>query len=417
MVAPSTADHSPPRFFFGWAIVAFTFVVQFVTMGTVFYAFGVLLKPLTEALDADRFLVSLALSAHMAFAAVVGPLVGKWVAERSIRLLMLGGCASLSVGFVVLALAQELWHLYLAMGIILATGMALTGPLPNTALLANWFVRRRGTALGISQFGISISGTALVPLTTWLVLEHGWRSAAILYAIVPIVVLAPLVWKLAVKRPEDLGLWPDGDSHGEVVADAEPDDEWTIGRAFGDRRVWLLSVIIGPCLMGITAVVLAMHSHITDLGLSALQASAVVAVMTFVAALAKPLFGVLSDYADKRLVMGVSILCQIVGLILIITLHGYLGLMAGAFVFGLGYGAVMPLWGVLIGALFGREAFARIMGVMGPMTLPFTVLGLPFTTWVFETTGSYLPAFTALVGGFVVSGVALAFLKFPQRGN
>jgi MFS family permease len=303
------------------------------------------------------------------------------------------------------------------MGIILATGVALTGPLPNTALLANWFVRRRGTALGISQFGISISGTALVPLTTWLVLEHGWRSAASLYAILPIVVLAPLVWKLAVKRPEDLGLWPDGDSHGEVVADAEPDDEWTIGRAFGDRRVWLLSVIIGPCLMGITAVVLAMHSHITDLGLSALQASAVVAVMTFMAALAKPLFGVLSDYADKRLVMGVAILCQIVGLILIITLHGYLGLMAGAFVFGLGYGAVMPLWGVLIGALFGREAFARIMGVMGPITLPFTVLGLPFTTWVFETTGSYLPAFTALVGGFIVSGVALAFLKFPQRGN
>ena len=112
MVAPSAANHSPPRFFFGWTIVAFTFVVQFVTMGTVFYAYGVLLKPLTEAFDADRFLVSLALSANMAFGAAVGPLVGKWVAERSIRLLMLGGCASLSVGFVVLALAQELWHLY-----------------------------------------------------------------------------------------------------------------------------------------------------------------------------------------------------------------------------------------------------------------------------------------------------------------
>ena len=414
MAAPPTADHSPPRFFFGWTIVAFTFVVQFVTMGTVFYAYGVLLKPLAETLDANRFQISLALSLHMAFGALVGPLVGKLIAERSIRLLLLAGCVSMSLGFVALSQARELWQLYLAFGIILGTGMALTGPLPNNALLANWFVRRRGTAMGISQFGISISGTVLVPLTTWLVLQYGWRFAVGLYALVPIVLLVPLVWKLAVKRPEDLGLHPDGDPDGGFIDAADPGDAWTVGRAFRDRRVWLLALIIGPSLMGITSVVLAMHSHLTDLGLSALEASAVVALMTFMGALAKPLFGVLSDFADKRLVMGLSLVCQIVGLVLIIVLDGYLGMMAAAFFFGLGYGAVMPLWGVLIGAMFGRDAFARIMGAMGPMILPFTLFGLPFTTWIFESTGSYLPAFTTLVVAFVLSGVALAFLRLPE---
>lgn len=164
----------------------------------------------------------------------------------------------------------------------------------------------------------------------------------------------------------------------------------------------------------IVAFTFVVHSHLTDLGLSALEASAVVALMTFMGALAKPLFGVLSDFADKRLVMGLSLVCQIVGLVLIIVLDGYLGMMAAAFFFGLGYGAVMPLWGVLLGAMFGRDAFARIMGAMGPMILPFTLFGLPFTTWIFESTGSYLPAFTTLVVAFVLSGVALAFLRLPE---
>ena len=407
------SSQSSSRIFYGWAIVAFTFAVQFVTMGTVFYAYGVLLKPLTETLDADRFLISLALSLQMAFGALLGPLVGKLIAERSIRALMMIGCATMSLGFLALSQAQTLWHLYLAFGVILSTSMALTGPLPNNALLANWFVRRRGTALGISQFGISFSGTVLVPLTTWLVLDYGWRFAVSLYAIVPVVLLMPLAWKFAVKQPEDIGLHPDGDPEGEAIAEAAPSDSWTVGRAFRDRRVWLLALIVGPSFMSITSVLLAMHSHVTDQGMSALQASAVVALMTFMGAIAKPLFGTLSDFADKRLVMGLSLLCQIVGLLIIIALESYLGMMAGAFLFGLGYGAVMPLWGVLLGAMFGREAFARIMGSMGPIILPFTLLGLPFTTWVFEQTGSYAPAFATLVAGFVLSTIALAFLQLP----
>ncbi|MDH3641134.1 MAG: MFS transporter [Gammaproteobacteria bacterium] len=409
------SNQSSPRFFYGWAIVAFTFAVQFVTMGTVFYAYGVLLKPLTETLDADRFLISLALSLQMAFGALLGPLVGKLIAERSIRVLMMCGCATMSLGFLALSQAQTLWHLYLAFGVILSTSMALTGPLPNNALLANWFVRRRGTALGVSQFGISFSGTVLVPLTTWLVLSYGWRSAVSFYAIVPVVVLMPLAWKFAVKRPEDMGLFPDGDPEGEVISEAGQPDGWTVGRAFRDRRIWLLALIVGPSFMSITSVLIAMHSHVTDQGMSALQASAVVALMTFMGALAKPLFGTLSDFVDKRLVMGLSLICQIVGLLVIIALESYVGIMAGAFLFGLGYGAVMPLWGVLLGAMFGREAFARIMGSMGPIMLPFTLLGLPFTTWVFEQTGSYAPAFATLVAGFVLSTIALGFLRLPAE--
>lgn len=418
-------DRRPPsegtreRFFYGWTIVGFTFVAQFMTMGSVFYTFGVLLKPLTEALDADRFQVAIALSIQMVLVGLLGPTVGKLIAQRSIRALMLSGTALMSLGMLALSQAETLWQLYLAFGVIVSVGLALSGPLPNNALLANWFVRRRGTALGISQFGVTISGTAMVPLTTWMLLEYGWRNTVAIFGIAIAVVMGPLIWFLVVKRPEDRGLLPDGESRAPTIPEPEADpegsqDEWTMGRALRDRRVWLLALVVGPSFTAIGSVVQAMHSHVTDLGMSGMQASGVIAVMTFMGAVAKPLFGVLADYVDKRGVMASSLALQIVGLALLLRTDSHSGLMVAGFIFGLGYGAVMPLFAVLLGALFGRDAFARVMGAMGPLMLPFTLVGLPFTTFVFERTGSYIPAFAALLVFYAVPVAALSALKLPE---
>jgi MFS family permease len=144
-----------------------------------------------------------------------------------------------------------------------------------------------------------------------------------------------------------------------------------------------------------------------------MQASSIIAGMTLMGAIAKPLFGVLADHFDKRAVMGLAIALQALGVGLLLRVESYSALMTTGLVFGLGYGAVMPLWAILLGAIFGRHGFARVMGVMGPMTLPFTLVGLPFTTFVFERSGSYLPAFATFLGFFLVSAVALLFLRVP----
>ena len=292
--------------------------------------------------------------------------------------------------------------------------MALTGPLPNNALLANWFVRRRGTAFGISQFGVSISGTVMVPLATWLVLEYGWRTTTLALAFAPLALMAPVIWLFVVKRPEDRNLRPDGDPPGEADAEPGASGHWTLRRALRDRRIWLLTLVVGPSFTGIGSVVQAMHSHITDLGLSGMQASAVIAAMTFAAAIAKPVFGMLADHASKRGVMALCLALQIVGLALVLRADDYSELMVAGLFYGLGYGAVMPLFAVLLGTLFGREDFARVMGLTAPLTLPFMLVGLPFTTFVFERTGSYLPAFAAFLGFFAVSAAALMFLRLPR---
>lgn len=399
--------------FFGWSVVGFTFVVQFVAMGTLFYAYGPLLKPLTEALDTDRFGVSLALSLQTVIAALLNPWVGRLISERPIRGLMWWGAAFMSLGFFAMSKVQTLWQLYLSFGVVLGAAMALLGPLPNNTLLANWFVKRRGTAMGISQFGVSLSGAVMVPVTSWMVLEYGWRAAPALFAVIPLLVLVPLVWRFAVARPEDMDLAPDGIEVADPGEPAENASDWTMTRAIGDRRIWLLVAVVGPSFMAIGAVLMALHSHVTDLGLSAVQASSVVALTTLLAAVAKPLFGTLADHFNPRFVMTLSIAGQMAGTLLIVFFDTFAGLLVAAVFFGLGYGAVMPMWSVLLGALFGRAVFGRVMGLMGPLTTPFVLVGLPFTTWVFGVSGSYRGAFLALLVGFVVSLVALFHLRLP----
>ena len=202
---PRTTEH--PFFRAGWFMVGFTGVLQFFSFGVGYYTFGVFLKPLVEGLQTDRFSVSLTLSIQMTLMALIGPKVGKLLAEKSLRLLLCTGVLSMSVGLLICSYATHLWVLYLGFGFFVAIGMVLTSTLPSSMLLANWFVRKRGSAMGISQFGITISGTVLVPITAWIIVNFDWRAAFLTFAIVTPAILLPLIWKFAVRQPEDIGLY------------------------------------------------------------------------------------------------------------------------------------------------------------------------------------------------------------------
>lgn len=404
------------KFVRGWVTVAFTAVAQFFSVGVGYYTFGVYLKPLTVALDADRFQVALALSFQTVLMAVLGPLVGRLIAERGIRGLMIFGTCLMSAGLIICSQATQLWHLYLGFGCVLSPGVILTGNLPCSVILANWFTRRRGTAIGISQFGITISGTVLVPLATYLVQTYGWRESFIVFAVLTPIVLIPLIWRFAISTPEEVGLHPDGDSQPPPVSSIEGDaNEWRILHALATRDVWLISLIAGPCYMAIAAVVLALHSHSTDMGLSAMQASTVVAITTLFGAVAKPLMGTLADYFAKRLVVAVAISLQVIAIVLLLSAKTLVALSIAGAIFGIGYGGIAPLWSLLLAQRFGRAAFARVMGAAMLLTMPFSLIGLPLTTFVFEKTGSYLPAFTVLLFGYAVSAVCLGFLRLPEK--
>jgi predicted MFS family arabinose efflux permease len=319
---PAAEPAPPPEpaegLFYGWAIVAITFFAQFVVMGTVFYSYGILLKPLAEDLGGSRFLIGLGLPALGIVGGIAGPFIGREVDRRSIRGLMILGAAFLAAGFLGLSRATSVWHLYLCFGVLISLGMALLGGIANTALVVNWFARRRGTALGISQIGVSLSGFVMAHVTTWLIEEFGWRTTTAFFGIVPLVLVAPLVWLVVVNRPENLGLFPDGDSRSpDYAGAANPGAEtegWTVRDALRQPAVWIIGLLIGFTFAANGAVIQVTHSHVTDLGFAAAQAATVLSLMAGMAALGKPTFGWLADRTTRRGTMFLCIALQTLGL-------------------------------------------------------------------------------------------------------
>lgn len=396
--------------FYGWWIVGASFLIQFTVMGTTFYSFGVLLKPLTEALGASRFAVGSALSMFLLVGALCGPLIGREVDRRGARGLMLLGTLFMAAGFLAFSRIDSLLGLYAAFGGLVGLGVALLGPLTNTALVARWFHRARGTALGISQIGVSLSGLFMAYVTTWLVLAYGWRTALLCFAAVPIVLVVPLVALVVVNRPQDRGLLPDGRVDDGAAPPDPPPAQGSLRDALRERDLWLIALVMGLGFASSGSVIQVIHSHTTDLGHSATRAASVLSLMAGMAALGKPVFGRLADRASPRSAMAVAMGLQMVGLAALLLSPGYAALLAASLVFGLGFGGLLPLFGLLTAARFGGARLGSMMGAAGPVMLPFQLLGLPFATAVFDRTGSYTPAFVAFLFFYVAALAALSRL-------
>ena len=171
VVAEGAQDAGTPHGFFtlGWKIVAFTATAQFFSVGIGYYTFGVYLKPLTEALGVTRFEVSLTVSMQMVLMAVFSPFAVKLLSEHSMRVMMLIGVASISLGLVISASATSIWHLYLGFSVAVGIGVGLTSNLACNLIISNWFARRRGFASGLAVSGIGF-GTLIMPLLAALLL-------------------------------------------------------------------------------------------------------------------------------------------------------------------------------------------------------------------------------------------------------
>jgi predicted MFS family arabinose efflux permease len=390
------------------------------TAGTTFYSFGVLLKPISEDLGASRFAVGSALSLLALVGSLTGPLIGREVDRRGARGLMLVGTVFMSAGFLLFSRIEGVVGLYLAFGGVIAIGTALLGPITNTALVAAWFQQARGKALGISQIGLSASGMVMAYVTTWLVTAWGWRGAILLFAAIPVLVVAPVIATFVVNRPRDRGLMPDGAPLAREEAAAVLAEPGTLREAMREPDLWLIALLVGLNFAASGSVIGVIHSYATDLGHSSARAAGVLSLLAGMAALGKPLFGTLTDRTSARSAIAVSMGLQTVGLVAVALAPSYPVLLAGSIVFGLGCGGLVPLFGLLTVARFGAARLGHMMGAALLLMLPFQLLGLPFATAVFDHTGSYVPAFMTFLVFYAIAVVVLTRMPAdsvkPQTG-
>ena len=404
-------------FFYGWVVVAVCFVTMALGVNAR-TAFSLLFPPILDEFGWDRGVTAGAFSFGFVVSAVLTPLLGRLMDRRGPRLAIELGVGLAGAGLLLAPLAQEPWHLYLTLGVLVGGGSVALGYTGQALFLPHWFVRRRGLAMSIAFSGVGVGSIVLLPWLQATIERVGWRSACLLLGIVLVVVLAPLNL-LTRGRPEELGLRPDGDpppAGSEVdgaagEADAGPVDEgWTLARALRTSRFWWIALGYFCGLFAWYAVQVHQTKYLVEVGIDATEAAWMLGLVSLVAIPGQIALGYLSDRIGRRSVWAVGslgfALCYAALLLLQHSPTPPLLWMMVLTQGTLGYGLTSVI-GAIPAETFPGRHHGTIFGSLMLASICGGAAGPWLTGTLYDLTGSYASAFWIAIGVSVLGAVAV----------
>ena len=369
---------------------------------------------------------------------IIGPLFGfaaGWIVDRfGPRRLMLAGIVMAGAALVGLGSVTTLGFFY-ACYMLNALGNVCGGPLPNQVLLARWFDRNRGKAMGFAYLGIGIGG-ALVPLiATALITSFGWRTALQVLGVLMVVIAFPVTWFVrdspgqarlgesgTVPRdsqggqspfPKELGTVPLASQGGLSPTDGR---QSPLSATLKSPAFYLLLVgsMCSIAAVGGTVQNLKLFLSI-DLKLSQLEVARIASLVLFSSLAGRIMMGYLADKWSRKHVMILIYAIVAAAIPLLFLADRPWARPLFAVLFGIGLGGDYMIIPLMAADLFGTLTLGRLMGIIttadgvAEATAPMLVAAIR------DSSGSYAQGFSVLIGLAALGAAAVAFLPAARR--
>ncbi len=337
---------------------------------------------------------------------ILAPIVGVLVDRFGPRRLILAGVVTIGAGFILLSLTQSLWTFY-ASFILLAFGAGGCTSVVTLAVVARWFRRNLGKAMGITVSGFGASGL-LIPVVVWLIDSYGWRSAMIVQGVGMWALGIPLALVIR-DRPEEMGLVPDGPlpprpSTADGAARHEiPEARVPFREAVKSRPFLWLNLVEAVRFTVLAALVVHVMPVLASQGIPRDTAGLVAAAIPLFSIPGRFGFGWLGDVTEKRYVMAAAFLCMAAGLVAFHFAAALWPIALFLLLFSPGFGGNMVMRGAVVREYFGVHGFGKLMGITLGTASIGGVIGPTATGWVYDTTGSYGPVWVVSAGLIVLS--------------
>ncbi|OGQ82109.1 MAG: hypothetical protein A3G40_11800 [Deltaproteobacteria bacterium RIFCSPLOWO2_12_FULL_57_22] len=419
---PARAPISVP-FFYGWVVVALSFLACLVTAG-IRSAPAVLIHPLEAEFGWSRAAVASAASLNLLLFGLAAPF-GGWLIDRyGARRVILGCLALVAGGVTTVVFVRELWQLILVWGVLIGIATGLTPPL-GASVASRWFVARRGIALGILTNANAAGQVIFLPLLMALIVASGWRTALLLMVAVSLFLMPFIVLWLR-DDPSDVGLEPYG-SEKEGRAGESRDaaarggssrgSVSSVSVVFKTPSFWLLSGCFFVC--GVTANgLIGTHliPHAIERGIPQVTAAAVVGVMGGMSFVGTLISGWLVDRIDPRKVLAAVYALRGSSLFILPFVSDATGLLVFAVIYGLDWFASGPGTVAIIAEVFGKSAVGRVFGLAFVFHQVGGALAAVAGGWVYSQFGDYQYAFiTGGILGLMAAGLALTIPLKPRK--
>ena len=372
---------------------------------------------MSQELGWSRTLIAGAASMGGLMASLASPLVG-WLIDRyGVRIVLSVSIFVLGLSIISVSWATVPIAFYLAFG----TGrLMFSSPVKigSSVAVSQWFIKKRGRATGFLFLSHS-AGMVLFPLMAGIVIQaRGWQDAWIFLGLfVWVAALAPASL-LIVRRPEDIGLRPDGDTADDVgtpsarTTNLEP--VWTLSEAMRTPSLWLLALAAGFVFMIQAGTNVHIAAYFRDQGLSATVAASALSLIAVFTGIGSLMWGRIIERFPVRYVFATVALFMSLSSLLFLTADTAIEALLYSSLFGAAIGGILVVPPVAFADYFGRRSLGAIRGVTEPFASLGQAFGVLLSGVVFDATGSYQIALLTFAT-FGAATVVIMLLAKPPR--
>ena len=415
MVTLTAAKSRLKKVYFGWWVLASTFVLGAMSGGVFGNSNAIFFGPVKEDLGLSSAQTSLIFSLSRAQGSVAGPVVG-WIVDRfGARPMVIAGGLAASLGFILLSGVHNYWiYLLIFIGVV-STGRS--AGLGQTLLSAvnKWFVRRRSLAMSICITGFTSGGAVLLPLITLGVHTIGWRDVMLYSGIFMAVITVPLAMLIRTS-PESMGLEPDGGNTPERGGNRRRTStvpyDFSVGEALRTRAFWVLMIgaILRTSLWGGISV------HAVEMlvwrGLDSQTAGFMFSLMFLLAVPMRLGAGALGQRFSIQPLLFVGEVLAGTAMASLLFLPGWLPILLFVGLLSVEQGSSTLHW-VALGNYFGRASFATLMGIMSTCFNIGMLLTPLYAGWIFDHTGTYNLVLLTFVPVYGASAITCLLMRRP----
>lgn len=329
-----------------------------------------------------------------------GPIAGKLLRGKYMRPTFFICVVGTLVSYACYGFCHSLWQFYLVGALVGIFAMGCC-TIPVSVLITNWFEKNRGLMISIAMMGISIGGTVLSPLLSWLIVEFGWRYAYFILCALSLIVLVPIALFVVRRAPQDVGLEPYG--HGEETAVSTkkknvPASNWnaTLKEARKTPILWMFAV--GAFLIYFTACFMGhMSYYLQGVGFDAAAVASYISLYSVVAIIGKLVLGRIFDRFGPKIGILFGSGTFLLFLVGFLFVQGSpMMLYFAAVMYGFGTCTATVAIPIMTTSVFGAKNYSELYGFISAFTMAGSAIGSSAIGFLYDLTGSYRPALTVL---------------------
>ncbi|MFC1822135.1 MFS transporter [Thermodesulfobacteriota bacterium] len=396
------------RLFYGYVIVAATFFIQFITLGT-YNSVGVFFNPLLTEFEWPRAVISGAMSLSFLLYGLLSIPLGSLNDRFGPRLIIACCGCLLGIGYFLTSKINAVWHLYLFFGVLVGSAQSSMDVIPLSTI-ARWFTNKRGMMSGILKAGTGF-GMLIMPIfITWLMTSYGWRLSFAALGAINLVSVVTLSLFL-VRDPAKMGLFADNKKAPNETGLDSGEAGLAFSEAIRTRQFWTICFVYSLVIFCLATILMHIVQHTIDLGISATKAANILSIIGASSIGGRLVMGAASDRVGNKIALTFCLLFLLAGLTLLQFSFGFWMFCLFATVHGFAHGGFFSLNSPIIAWLFGMKSHGLLFGILIFISTIGGSIGPILAGYLFDRTESYQALFLILTGLTIIGLIATISLK------